>query len=397
MSRPLRIPLVTLAVLVPVLLLLGIWLGGHPGLVPGPVRSMLVADDVRALDAALDIIERDYYRPVDRGKLVNDGLEGAVAQLHDRFSRYLDPAAYRRMLLTAEGRFSGVGLQVAQAAAGLRVDRVFPRSPAARAGIRPGDQIVAVNGRSIAGKPSRETTAMIRGRPGTFVTLTVVSNNRRRDARLRRAEVHVPPVEARLRTAGGRRIGVVRLSEFTNGAHGNLRGTIDRQLGRGAKGIVLDLRGNGGGLLSEAVLVTSIFIPEGEIVSTKGRSRPRRVYNATGSSIPRKVPVVVLVDRGSASASEIVAAALQDRGRARVVGTHTFGKGVFQQVSQLPNGGAVEITVGEYFTPKGRVLGGGGIRRGAGVKPDVRAADNPRTPPDEALNVALRTLATQIG
>jgi carboxyl-terminal processing protease len=397
MSRPRRIPLVPLAVLLPVVLLVGIWLGGHPAVVPGPLRSALVADDVRTLDAALDIIERDYYRRVDRRELIDYGLQGAVAQLHDRFSRYLGPAAYRQMQLAAEGRFSGVGMQVAQVRAGLRVDRVFPRSPAARARIRPGDEIVAVNGRSIAGKPSGVTTAMIRGRPGTFVTLTVVSNRRRRDARLKRAEVRAPSVEASLRTAGGRRWGVVRLSEFTNGAHGEVRRAIDRQLARGAKGVVFDLRHNGGGLLSEAVLVSSIFIPEGQIVSTKGRSRPRRVYNSTGSSIPRRVPVVVLVDGGSASASEIVAAALQDRRRARVVGTHTFGKGVFQQVSQLPNGGALEITVGEYFTPKGHSLGGGGIRRGAGVRPDVRAADNPRTPPDEALDAALRTLAAETG
>jgi carboxyl-terminal processing protease len=397
MSRLRRIPLVPLAVLLPVALFLGIWMGGHPGTVPAPLRSALVADEVRTLHAALDIIERDYYRAVDRRELVDDGLEGAVAQLHDRFSRYLDPSAYRRMRLAAEGRFSGVGMQVAQVKAGLRVERVFPRSPAASAGIQPGDEIVAVNGRSIAGKPSRLTTEMIRGRPGTFVTLTVVSNRRRRDERLKRAEVQAPSVEARLRTIDGRRVAVIELSEFTNGAHGELRRAIDRQLARGARGIVLDVRGNGGGLLSEAVLISSIFIPEGVIVSTDGRSRPRRVYNATGSSIPRKIPVVVLVDGGSASASEIVAAALQDRRGARVVGTHTFGKGVFQQVSPLPNGGALELTVGEYFTPKGRTLGGGGIRRGAGVKPHVRAADNPRTRPDEGLEAALRTLAAEAG
>jgi carboxyl-terminal processing protease len=223
MSRVRRIPLVPLAVLLPAVLLLGIWLGGHPGAVPGPLRSALVADEVRTLHAALDIIERDYYRAVDRRELVDDGLEGAVAQLHDRFSRYLNPADYRRMRLAAEGRFSGVGMQVAEVKAGLRVERVFPRSPAARAGIRRADEIVAVNGRSIAGKPSRLTTAMIRGRPGTFVTLTVVSNGRRRDERLKRADVHVPAVAARLRTVDGRRIGVIELSEFTSGAHGELR------------------------------------------------------------------------------------------------------------------------------------------------------------------------------
>ena len=154
---------------------------------------------------------------------------------------------------------------------------------------------------------------------------------------------------------------------------------------------MLDLRDNGGGLLNEAVMVSSIFIPEGKIVSTKGRSRPERVYEATGGSIPGSVPVAVLVNRQSASASEIVTGALQDRKRATVVGTRTFGKGVFQEIEQLSNGGALDITVGEYFLPSGRNLGGGGVSRGAGVKPDVRAVDDPDTPrSDEALVAALR-------
>ena len=148
---------------------------------------------------------------------------------------------------------------------------------------------------------------------------------------------------------------------------------------------MLDLRDNGGGLLNEAVQVSSIFIPDGRIVSTKGRARPERVYDATGGAIDTDIPVVVLVNNRSASASEIVTGALQDRKRATVVGTRTFGKGVFQEIEPLSNGGALDITVGEYFLPSGRNLGGGGVSRGSGVKPDVYAKDNPKTPKDEAL------------
>ena len=205
-----------------------------------------------------------------------------------------------------------------------------------------------------------------------------------------------PVVASTLRKVGGHRLGVVALSQFSSGAHTELRRAIDAQRARGAQGILLDLRDNGGGLLSEAVDVSSIFIRDGTIVSTRGRTRPRRVYEASGKSIAPAVPVVVLVNRGTASASEIVASALQDHHRAPVVGTHTYGKGVYQEIRELPNGGAIDITVGEYFTPSGRNLGGGGLRRGTGVRPDLAARDRPDTRADDALDVALRALATRV-
>jgi carboxyl-terminal processing protease len=191
---------VALAALLPVVLALGLWLGGHPGSLPPPLRDLFVSERVRTVDEALDIIERDYYRAVDRDRLLDDSVEGAVARLNDRFSAYLDPNEYARFRQSSRGQFSGVGMEVTQVPAGLRVTRVFPRSPAAAAGIRRGDQIVAVNGRSIAGRTSAETTALIRGRPGTAVTLTISSQGRRRDQRLRRARVSAPSVTSALRT-----------------------------------------------------------------------------------------------------------------------------------------------------------------------------------------------------
>jgi carboxyl-terminal processing protease len=175
-----------------------------------------------------------------------------------------------------------------------------------------------------------------------------------------------------------------------------VRQAVDALIDKGAQGVVLDLRNNGGGLLNEAVLISSIFIDNGTVVSTDGRTRPKRVFEATGNAISEKIPVVVLVNGESASASEIVTGALQDRHRAEVVGTHTFGKGVFQEVRQLSNGGALDITVGEYFTPSGRNLGGGGVKQGAGIQPDVTAEDDPKTANrDEALDVAVETVARQ--
>jgi carboxyl-terminal processing protease len=255
---------------------------------------------------------------------------------------------------------------------------------------------VRVNGRPLAGKTSDEATALIKGKAGTSVTLSVDDGKATRDVRLKRAKVDIPVVESKLETEGGRKIAWVHLSSFTSGAHGEVSVAVRKLLGQGAKGVVLDLRDNGGGLLNEAVQISSLFIPDGKIVSTKGRARPEHVYTATGGAIAKDIPVAVLVNEHSASASEIVTGALQDRKRATVVGTRTYGKGVFQEIERLSNGGALDITVGEYFTPNGRNLGGGGVRKGAGLTPDVKASDNPKTKPDEALDTALKTVADKL-
>jgi len=379
--RSLLLPILLL--LLPVMLVVGIWLGGHPDRLPDPVRDALVADsDARVYDEAMDLIERDFYREVDRDALLNQSLNQAVRSLDDRFSHYFAPRDYDSFQEATEGRFEGVGMTVEEVARGLRVLTVYEGSPAARGGLKPGDVITHVDGRSIAGSSSEESTTRIKGPAGSPVRLTVRSKGATRELTLKRAQVEIPVVDGELRDG----MAHVRLAGFTSGAHGAVKREVEELLDEGAKGVVLDLRDNGGGLLNEAVLISSIFIPDGEIVSTKGRARPERVYEATGGAIDSKVPVVVLVNERSASASEIVTGALQDRDRAEVVGTKTFGKGVFQEIEPLSNGGALDITVGEYFLPSGRNLGGNG------VEPDVRAEDDSATPRDEALQAAVREL-----
>jgi carboxyl-terminal processing protease len=385
-----------LAALLPVLLVAGIWLGGHPDVLPGPLRDVFVDDDAATLDQGLDIIERDYYRPIRRSDLVNRSLAGAVRSLDDRFSHYFDPQAYAAFQRQSEGSFSGVGINVAPDRRGLRVLDVFPNSPAQRAGIGRGDVIVAVNGRSLAGKTSELASSLIQGKAGTPVTLTFVSNGRRRTERLTRAHIDVPSVSSRPVRAGGAPVAYVRLADFSEGASAELRHVVTERLKRGAKGMVLDLRGNGGGLLNEAVKVASIFVPDGPVVITDGRNRPRHVFKANGDAISTKVPVVVLVDGGTASAAEIVAGALQDRHRAPLVGTRTFGKGVFQEIEPLANGGALDITVGEYFTPSGKNLGGGGTKKGAGLEPNVPVRERSGGGHDRALAAALAVLAREL-
>ena len=197
------------------------------------------------------------------------------------------------------------------------------------------------------------------------------------------------------KTVHGVKLGVVALASFSPGSHVEVHEAVEHVLHEGARGLVFDLRGNGGGLVEEAQLIASIFIAKGVIVTTRGRTRPRRCSTPTGGAIASSIPMVVLVDSNTASSSEIVTAALQDHHRATVVGTHTFGKGVFQEEQPLSNGGALDITVGEFFTPDGRNLGGGGVKQGAGVIPEVLVPGSD-VDTDRGLEVALSTLAAKV-
>jgi len=387
-----RIPLLALLGAA-VLFFAGMWLGGHPNDLPDSLRSHFVASDTAVRDELIDTIEQEYYKKIPRSELETASLRGIVASLGDRFSRYLTPDETKSFNDQLNGgEFAGIGVTVNPVKRGLQVDAVIPKSPAAGVGIRQGDVITAVNGKSIAGAAARTASSQIRGKPGTSVRLTIRSpSGKSRTLNVKRAKLQVPVTSGRIVTQNGVKLGVADLSTFSEGAHGKLREQIDRLLQDGAKGIVLDLRGNGGGLLQEGRLVASIFVQKGLIVSTNGRKSPEQKLYATGGAISPKIPVVVLVDGGTASASEIVTGALRDHDRATVVGTKTFGKGVFQQIEPLSNGGVLDLTVGRFFLPDGENLGGHGI------VPQVKASDNPRTPRDEALDTALKTLRSKIG
>lgn len=371
----------------------GIWLGGHPTALPGPMRDALVEGD-RALRAEVErAIKDDFYKQVDEDQLEQGSLRGMVQGLDDRFSSYLTPKETEEFEQSVQGRFEGVGMSVDQDKRGLRVLNVFEGSPAERAGIEKGDFITEVDGRSIAGLSASVATARIKGPAGTDVALEVVDPEtlERRTVEIERERIDIPVATGKIVERDGRRLGIAELTTFSEGAHGALREEVDRLLERGAEGILLDLRGNGGGLLQEAVLVGSIFVEDGLIVSTDGRTKSEREYEAVGDAIAADVPVVVLVDRGTASASEIVAGAIKERDRGTVVGTRTFGKGVFQEVQPLSNGGLLDITVGQYFLPNGENIGD------KGVQPSVKARDDVETDRDEALPVALSELVERAG
>jgi carboxyl-terminal processing protease len=379
------------------LLALGMYLGGHPSWMPSGLRSAFVNDSgSRLMQDVVSLLQRDYYRPVNVNQLVNNGIAGAVASLDDPYSHYFDPSDYRTFMDQSNPHLSGIGVDVLPDPKGLTIMNVFPGSPAAHAGLVRGDLIVKVGSRALAGHSAAFDSSLIRGPAGTYVKLTLIKSGKRHEVTLRRANIVVPVASGRIVTYQGVKLGYVRLTSFTEDAGAEVRQQVERVLHAGARGLILDLRENGGGLLDQAVAVASLFIPDGTIVSTDGRAQPRQVYLANGKAIAVHQPMVVLVDRGTASAAEIVTAALKDRHRALVVGTRTYGKGVFQEIEPLPNGGALDFTVGEYFTPDGTNLGGGGVRRGRGVQPNVYAVDNPHSRTDEALTTAERVVAGEV-
>lgn len=380
------------------ILCLGLWLGGHPSQLPGFLRDAFVAEPAGLTTEAAELIEDSYYRPVGEEELSNASLQGMVRELRrrhdDHFTEYFSPESLASFNEQIEGRFTGIGLSVVPAKRGLRITRVFPRSPAAGAGLLAGETIVSVGGDSIAGESSTEATAKIKGPEGTEVTVGVLDakSGEVRQETMTRAEVALPNVSSRIEERGDRKLGYVRLLSFSVGAHALLADAVRKVQREGAEGIVLDLRGNPGGLLEEAVLSASVFLPEDEVVvSTDSRSQGESVHETVGGNLP-PLPMAVLIDRGTASAAEILTAALADNGDAEVVGTRSFGKGVFQEERDLANGGALKLTVGEYFTPDGVNLA-----ESKGIHPDVKANDDPRTKVDEPLQRSFEVLAGRVG
>ena len=375
----------------------GMFLGGHPDSLPEPLRKIFVDDDTLLTAEAIDVIEDNYYRAVPSEALREGSIQGMVRQLQrlhkdDRFSHYFTPEDLDRFETAISGKFTGVGLSVTEVPRGLRIARVYPGTPAKEGGLQAGELIVAVNGETIAGEDSELITAQIKGPEGTDVTLGVLNpqSGERREVTLTRAEIDVPITITRVRKINGRRLGYVGLADFSEDAHAKLLRAVQRVRDRGAEGLVLDLRGNGGGLLREAILTSSIFVPKDTVVvRTESRTQGNAAFRATGGSLPEE-PTVVLINRDTASAAEILTAAVADDAGATVVGTRSFGKGLVQQVIDLSNGGALELTIAEYFTGDGESLAG------TGIQPDVRTEDRPATPRDEALDRAFSVLSRSV-
>jgi carboxyl-terminal processing protease len=378
-------------------LVIGVYLGGHPSKLPKFAREAFTEEPTSLVSEASEIIKDNYFRKVGNTELGNASLQGMVRELRkrhkDRFSDYFSPESLEGFNQEIEGHFSGIGLSVVSTKKGLRVVKVFHGSPAEEGGIKAGDTIVSVEGKSIAGLNSDEATNQIKGPEGSEVTVGVEApkTHKKTEKTLTRAEVELPNVSSRVFKTDGKKIGYVRLFSFSANASEQLRHGIEKVKKEGAEGLVLDLRENPGGLLEEAVKTASLFLPENEVVvTTKSRTKGDSTKKTSGDKIV-DVPFDVLVDRNTASSAEILTAALKEDGGATVVGTRTYGKGVFQEEHDLANGGALKLTVGEFFTPDGENLA-----RTGGIHPEVKVQDNPRTTVDEARQKALETVAAQV-
>ena len=379
-----------------VIFVAGIIVGGHPrqsGLdqLPSPVRDVLVGGSMGSLpDQVINILADRYRGPIDRSELERVAAAAAAASLGNRWTQYLTPDQYRELMRASEGRYTGIGIRVKRRTDGIGITEVFADSPAATAGLVKGDVITSVGGIPVAKRGPEKSVLAIAGKPGTDVILGVrTADGTEKTVKVTRGDVTVPLVEGRIAQGKGCKVAVVSLDRFDVGAGDAVRDEVTKLLGQGATAVVLDLRGDPGGLVDEAVNVAGDFLKSGStVVSIKGRTTPEEVRKTDGDPIPADVPVTVLVDRNSASASEIVTGALKDNGRALVVGEPTFGKSEVQVTQRTTDGGAVKVTIAGYLTPKGTDIGK------KGVQPDVRAVDRPGTSADEALDVALAHACT---
>jgi len=308
-------------------------------------------------------VQTSYVVPVEPDKMVSGALKGMLSKL-DPHSDYMTENEYRELMATTSGQFGGIGIEVSVEEGVPQVVSAIEGTPAASAGIEPGDRIVKADGQAIVGMDIGEVVRRLRGPPGSKVVLTIARTNRPQfDVPITRAIIRVESVKSALKPG---RIGYVRISTFDETTPGELRRAIARlrqQAGGNFAGFVLDLRNDAGGLLDAAIDVASEFLDSGTVVTTRGRdASENRIYDAPpNGDLIRGTPMVVLINGASASASEIVAGALQDNRRATILGTHSFGKGSVQSIIPLDGRGALRLTTALYYTPSGQSIQGHGI------------------------------------
>lgn len=335
------------------------------------------SDTYRNLNLFGDVFEKirsDYVERPDEQKLIESAINGMLSAL-DPHSSYMDAKSFRDMQVQTRGEFGGLGIEVTQEDGLIKVVTPIDDTPASRAGILSGDIIVAIDGESVQGMSLNQAVEKMRGAPDTSVTLKIVrgANKDPQDIKLTRAIIQIKSVKWRQE---GDDIGYIRITQFNEQTFEGVRAAIQKfQADVPAakfKGYILDLRNNPGGLLDQSIAVVNCFLDRGEIVSTRGRNPDETMrYNARPGDLSKGKPVVVLINGGSASASEIVAGALQDHKRATILGTRSFGKGSVQTIIPLgQNSGAVRLTTARYYTPSGRSI------QAKGIEPDVTVMED---------------------
>ena len=328
----------------------------------------LPLNELRTLAEVFGRVKKDYVEEVDDKTLLESAIRGMLADL-DPHSAYLDQESFKELQVGTSGEFGGLGIEVGMEDGFVKVVSPIDDTPAERAGVKSGDLIVRLDDEPVKGKTLSDAVDIMRGKPGTDITLTIVREGADKPIKITitRDVIKVKSVKNRLLEDG---FGYLRITQFQSKTGDYLADAIAalrKESKVELKGLVLDLRNNPGGVLNAAVAVSDAFLSQGLIVYTEGREDSSKMsFNATPGDISNGVPVVVLVNQGSASASEIVAGALQDHHRALIVGSQTFGKGSVQTILPLPNGNAVKLTTARYYTPSGRSI------QAEGITPDIK-------------------------
>lgn len=334
---------------------------GKAALAPLPL------DELRTFTEVFSRIKADYVEPVEDKKLLQDAVQGMLSGL-DPHSAYLDSESFRDMRVETEGQFGGLGIEVTMENGFVKVVSPIEDTPAARSGVKPGDLIIRLDEKAVKGMTLTEAVRVMRGKPGTDITLTIVREGATKPLKLTltRAIIKIQSVKSRVLEPG---FGYIRITQFQAGTEKGLADVIKKlevENKEKLRGMVLDLRNNPGGVLNAAVGVSDAFLDKGLIVYTEGRVADSKMkLSATPGDLLNGAPIVVLVNGGSASASEIVAGALQDHKRAVIMGTKSFGKGSVQTIVPISNGAALKITTARYYTPNGRSI------QASGIVPDI--------------------------
>ncbi len=360
-----------------------------------PLAPRAAEVDQKLINETLAALKGNWYGELPSSDaLTNGAIRGMVAALGDDFTAYVEPKYARMLEEDTSGSFEGIGATLRSVnGSGIQIVRVFEGFPAAKAGVQNGDFIESVNGVKVAALSATEVAALIRGPGGSPVTLRL----RRADTPkpfeivVVRGKIVIPLVTSKMIGTGPDKIGYVSLYDFSANARQQLEPRIRELLDQKPKGLILDLRDNPGGLLSQAVEVGELFLPEGDFIIQRDQAGNVKRLRTTNSGIAQAIPLAVLVNGGSASAAEIVAGAIQDYGRGQIIGETTFGKGSVQLPKTLSNGAQLRITIERWFTPKDRAI------NGIGVAPDitvVRTSDDSRANRDPQLDAAVNYLQT---
>jgi carboxyl-terminal processing protease len=315
----------------------------------------------------LETIKKEYVDEIDQAEVMDSAINGVLQSL-DPYSAYMSPKSFKGMRTDTKGEFGGLGIEIAMDSGVVKVIAPIDDTPASNAGIKSGDYIVKINEEQVQGKSLTEAVELMRGPVGSEINLTVRRKNVKKalNFKIKRAIVEVKSVEAKI-IGDKKKIGYLRLKSFNENSNEQLSKKINTfEKNNKLRGYILDLRNNPGGLLTQAVSITDFFLDDGEIVSTKGRkiTETRRFFSKKGDGINGK-PLIIIVNNGSASASEIVSGALKDHKRAIILGERTYGKGSVQSIIPLKNGGGIRLTISKYYLPSGKSISE------IGVLPDI--------------------------